>query len=102
LKFSDYVAQGEMFVDWKPFNHPVYGEIEIGGWVKMSSRLPQLFMLPELVHRNAAVVLLAAENTPEISMEVFEVKKYCQQPQPGSGKTEKQKWSAFNDSRRFQ
>ena len=75
LKFSDYVAQGEMFVDWKPFNHPVYGEIEIGGWVKMSSRLPQLFMLPELVHRNAAVVLLAAENTPEISMEVFEVKK---------------------------
>ena len=75
LKFSDYVAQGEMFVDWKPFNHPVYGEVEIGGWVKMSSRLPQTFMLPELVHRNAAVVLLAAENTPEISMEVFEVKK---------------------------
>jgi hypothetical protein len=75
LKFSDYVAQGEMFVDWKPFNHPVYGEVEIGGWVKLSSRLPQTFMLPELVHRNAAVVLLAAENTPEISMEVFEVKK---------------------------
>jgi len=75
LKFSDYVAQGEMFVDWKPFNHPVYGEVEIGGWVKMSSRLPQIFMLPELVHRNAVVVLLAAENTPEISMEVFEVKK---------------------------
>ena len=75
LKFSDYLAQGEMFVSWKPFNHPVYGEVEIGGWVKLSSRLPQIFMLPELVHRNAAVVLLAAENTPEISMEVFEVKK---------------------------
>jgi hypothetical protein len=75
LKFSDYVAQGEMFVDWKPFNHPVYGEIEIGGWVKLSSRLPQIFMLPEMLHRNAAVVFLAAENTPEISMEVFEVKE---------------------------
>ncbi len=75
LKFSDYVAQGEMFVEWKPFNHPVYGEIEIGGWVKLSSRLPQTFMLPEMAHRNAAVVFLAAENTPEISMEVFEVKE---------------------------
>ena len=75
LKFNDHVVQGEMYKEWKPYNHPVYGEIEIGGWVKMSSRLPQPFMLPELVHRNASVVFLAAENTPEISMEVFEVKE---------------------------
>jgi len=74
LKFNDYLMQGEMFTQWKPFNHPVYGEVEIGGWIKMTSRLPQPFMLPELVHRNAAVVFLAAENTPEISIEVFEVK----------------------------
>lgn len=75
LKFNDNVAQGELYKDWKKFNHPTYGEIEIGGWVKMSSRLPHPFMLPELVHRNASVVLLAAENTPEIIMEVFDVKK---------------------------
>jgi len=75
LKFSDYLTQGEMYTEWKPFNHPVYGEVEIGGWVKLSSRLPQPFMLNELVHRNAAVVFFAAENTPEISMEVFEVKE---------------------------
>ena len=41
----------------------------------MSSRLPHPFMLQELVHRNASVVFLAAENTPEISLEVFDVKK---------------------------
>lgn len=75
LKFNDYVAQGEMYKEWKTYNHPVYGEVEIGGWVKMTSRLPQPFMLQELVHRNASVVLVAAENTPEISMEVFEVKE---------------------------
>lgn len=75
LKFNDHVAQGELYKDWKKYDHPVYGEIEIGGWVKMSSRLPHPFMLPELVHRNASVVFLAAENTPEISMEVFDVKK---------------------------
>ncbi|MFV0590351.1 MAG: M14 family metallopeptidase [Draconibacterium sp.] len=74
LKFNDNVTQGELHKDWKPFKHPVYGDIEIGGWVKMSSRLPHPFMLPELVHRNASVVLLAADNTPKISMEVFEKK----------------------------
>lgn len=72
LKFNDNVVQGEEYKEWKAFKHPVYGDIEIGGWVKMSSRLPQPFMLPELVHRNASVVFLAAENTPEISMEVFD------------------------------
>ena len=41
----------------------------------MSSRLPHPFMLPELVHRNAMVVLYAAEQTPEISMDIFEVKE---------------------------
>ncbi|HKI87904.1 MAG TPA: hypothetical protein VKA38_02680, partial [Draconibacterium sp.] len=73
LEFNDKVTQGELYKDWKSFDHPDYGEIEIGGWVKMSTRLPHPFMLPELVHRNASVVLLAAENTPEVSMEVFDV-----------------------------
>jgi hypothetical protein len=75
LKFNDNVVQGEQYKEWKSYKHPVYGEIELGGWVKMSSRLPHPFMLPELVHRNASVVFLAAENTPEISMEVFDKKE---------------------------
>ena len=75
LKFNDNVAQGELYKEWSKFNHPHYGEIEIGGWVKMSSRLPHPFMLPELVHRNASVVLLSATETPEIGIDVFEIKK---------------------------
>jgi hypothetical protein len=75
LKFNDNVVQGELYKEWKTFTHPVYGEIEIGGWVKMSSRLPHPFMLPDLVHRNASVVLLSAQHTPEITMQIFEVKK---------------------------
>ena len=75
MKFNDHLAQGEMHKEWLTYNHPTYGEIEIGGWIKMTSRLPQIFMLQELLHRNASVVFLAAENTPEISMEVFEVKE---------------------------
>jgi len=75
LEFNDRLAQGELFKDWEKFDHPQFGEVEIGGWVKMSSRLPHPFMLPDLVHRNASVVLLSAEHTPEIEMEVFDVQK---------------------------
>ncbi len=75
LLFNDNVTQGEQFVEWKPFKHPLYGDIEIGGWTKMSSRLPHPFMLPDLVHRNASAVIFAAQNTPRVTMDVFEIKK---------------------------
>ncbi len=75
LKFNDHVAQGELFKPWKPFKHPTYGDIEIGGWVKLSTRLPAPFMLKELVHRNAMTIIFSARNTPEITMEVFEIQK---------------------------
>jgi hypothetical protein len=75
MDFNQHVGLSELYKPWKSFKHPVYGDIQIGGWVKMSSRLPHPFMLPELVHRNAMVVLLASEQTPEIGMEVFDVKK---------------------------
>jgi len=74
LKFNDHVALGELYKPWTKYNHPTYGEIEIGGWVKMSNRLPHPFMLPDLVHRNASAVIFSAEQTPEVKMEVIEKK----------------------------
>lgn len=32
LKWNDEVLGGKGYVDWKPFNHPQLGAIEIGGW----------------------------------------------------------------------
>jgi len=75
LLFDDNVNQGELFKEWKAFRHPLYGDVEIGGWTKMSSRLPHPFMLQDLVHRNASSVIFAARQTPDITMDVFEVKK---------------------------
>jgi hypothetical protein len=74
LKFSDNVVQGELYKPWKPFKHPDYGDVEIGGWVKMSSRLGAPFMIKDLVHRNAMAVLFTAKHVPEVSLEVTEVK----------------------------
>jgi hypothetical protein len=75
LKFSDNVVQGELFKPWEAVKHPQYGDIEVGGWIKMSSRLPHPFMLNELVFRNASVVMFAASQTPKIRMEVFLIEK---------------------------
>jgi len=74
IKYSDNLTHGELYKNWAPFKHPVYGDIEIGGWAKMSSRLSAPFMIPDLVHRNAMAVLFSAENTPEVTLDV-EVKK---------------------------
>ncbi|MEA1878864.1 MAG: M14 family metallopeptidase [Bacteroidota bacterium] len=75
MNFNDYLTSGQMFVDWKPYNHPAYGEIEIGGWTKYTSRLPQPFMIMDMVHRNAMAVFETACQLPEIRLEVFEKKK---------------------------
>ncbi len=72
LKFNDHLAQGELFRVWAPYKHPEYGDIEIGGWVKMSTRLPHPFMLQDLIHRNASTVIYAAQNTPDVSLEITE------------------------------
>lgn len=74
LKFNDRLTQGQMFKEWTKFDHPQFGEIEIGGWRKFTTRIPQNFMLHELVHRNASVVIFIASQTPEISLELIDVK----------------------------
>jgi hypothetical protein len=74
LKFSDNVVSGELYKPWKPLKHPQYGDVEIGGWVKMSSRLGAPFMIKDLVHRNAMAALFTAKHLPEVSLDVFEVK----------------------------
>jgi len=75
IKFNDYLTNGAMYSNWKPYKHPLYGQVEIGGWSKFNSRLPQPFMLMDLVHRNAMAVFASAFNLPLISMEVFEKEK---------------------------
>ena len=74
IKYSDNLTQGELYKPWTPFKHPVYGDVEIGGWAKMSSRLGAPFMMPDLVHRNAMAVLFSAKHTPEVTLDVIEVK----------------------------
>jgi murein tripeptide amidase MpaA len=36
LKWSDEQCAGAAYVDWRPFDHPQLGAVEIGGWDKMN------------------------------------------------------------------
>ena len=75
LRFSDNLTMGDLYKPWEAYKHPTYGDVEIGGWVKMSTRISAPFMLIDLVHRNAMAVLFTARQTPEVSLDVTEVKE---------------------------
>lgn len=75
LKFSDHLVQGQLYKDWKKFKHPVYGNIEIGGWIKFSKRIPPPFMIKDMVHRNASSILFSAKHTPDVKMKILGKKK---------------------------
>jgi hypothetical protein len=68
MKFNDLLTLGRQFVPWKPYNHPQYGPIEIGGYRKDTLRQPEGWMLEEEMHRNSAFVLFHAHQLPRLSI----------------------------------
>jgi Zinc carboxypeptidase len=70
-EFDKYLLFGDAYVSWKSFNHPQFGEIEIGGAKKNYIRNHPGFMLEEDLHRNMAFALYNAYQTPKL--EIVEV-----------------------------
>ena len=70
---NDKLLFGMTFRPWKPFKHPLYGDVEIGGFVKESQRIPPTFMIEELCHRNAAFVIYHADQMPRLNFEGVKV-----------------------------
>lgn len=75
MKFNDRLTLGRMFVDWKPFKHPQYGDIEIGGYRYDTERTPEGFLLEEDCHRNSAFVMMHAYHLPKLSFGAPKVEK---------------------------
>jgi len=75
MTYHDLVLMGEQYTDWKPYDHPLYGEVEIGGVKKFGQRVPPLFKLAETCHRNAAFCLYHADQLPRLSFDAVKVKK---------------------------
>ncbi len=66
--FDDFLQFGEMYREWEPFDHPQYGEVEMGGWDKFFGRINPRFMSMEAFHRNMAFTLYHADMMPLMSM----------------------------------
>ncbi|TAH34858.1 MAG: peptidase M14 [Planctomycetota bacterium] len=64
--FNDSVLLGQAFVDWHPARHPLYGEVEIGGFKREHGRVAPSFMIEEMLHRNAMFCVRHAEEIAEL------------------------------------
>jgi hypothetical protein len=75
MRFNDHLSMGRQFVDWKPYNHPQYGPIEVGGYKRDVGRVPEGWALEDETHRNNAFVLFHAYHLPRLSIGEATVKK---------------------------
>jgi len=74
--FDDYLEFGDQFLEWKEFDHPQFGTVEMGGaWKKTQGRVPPRFMNEELCHRNMAFTLYQADEMPMIKLGEAAVEK---------------------------
>jgi hypothetical protein len=74
-EFDKLLLFEDAFVPWKKANHPVYGEIEIGGFRKNFGRLHPGFMIETDAHRNAAFCIYNAYQLPKLEVTDIKVKK---------------------------
>jgi hypothetical protein len=74
--FNDYLEFGDELMEWKEFDHPQFGKVEIGGGMKKTfGRVPPRFMNEELCHRNMAFTLYQADEMPQMKMGETKVEK---------------------------
>ena len=67
--FDDHLLMGAGYVDWKPYDHPFYGEIQLGGFKKDVGRVPPTFLIEEMLHRNALFCIVHAEAMPAVEID---------------------------------
>ena len=69
LRFNDEELGGRYFVDWQSYNHPEFGQVEIGGWRRMfTSQNPPAELLEEECVLQIPWILYLAEQSPFESM----------------------------------
>jgi hypothetical protein len=73
-EFDRLLLFGDGFVPWQKVKHPVYGDIEVGGYSKNFGRLHPGFMLETDAHRNAAFCIYNAYQSPKLEISGIKVK----------------------------
>ena len=69
LAWNDKELAGKGFENWRPFDHPQLGKVEIGGWhVKYVLQNAPLAFLKAECHKNAMFILRAAAALPRLEV----------------------------------
>ena len=68
LAFSDSQLEGKGFVNWKPYNHPTLGEVEIGGFVPYSGNTPPYPMVDSLLNLHLPFVFELVKKLPKLQI----------------------------------
>ena len=74
LAFSDKQLKGKGFVDWKPFQHPELGAVEIGGSVPFTDNTPPPAMIEKLLKGNVPWVFTVVEKIAKVRINKTAVK----------------------------
>lgn len=76
LRWDDEENDGAGFIEWKPARHPVYGDIEIGGFnPKFFSQNPPAKHLEPWVKNEALFNIVMAKHLPEVDWTKVETKR---------------------------
>ena len=74
-EFDRLLLFEDSFIPWQKINHPVYGEVEIGGFSKMFGRLHPGFLLETDAHRNAAFCIYNSYQSPKLEITNIKARK---------------------------
>jgi hypothetical protein len=71
FKFDRYTLFKDAFVEWRPYDHPQYGKIEIGGFKKNFGRAHPGFLLESDAHRNMSFTIYHGYHTPRLNIDTI-------------------------------
>ncbi len=73
LEWNDKELKGKGYVDWYPFEHPQLGEVELGGWDRMSCwGNPPLHLLEKEIAPHADFAIFQAMISPKLELRSLE------------------------------
>ena len=67
-RFDELLLFNDGWVEWETYDHPQFGEVEIGGFKKNFGRANPGFLLESDAHRNMAFTLFHAYHLPELGI----------------------------------
>jgi hypothetical protein len=76
LKWDDQENEGSGFIEWKPLKHPVYGDIEVGGFeLKFFSQNPPPWNLEPWVRNEGMFNIEMVKYLPELKWDEINIKR---------------------------